>query len=43
MVKNGSLSKAKKIKNSEFYTQIADIEYGLKYYKDHFKSKIIFL
>ena len=33
---------AKVAKEDEFYTQIADIERELKYYKHHFKGKIIF-
>lgn len=40
--KNRNLHKANKVKNDEFYTQIEDIEYELKKYKEHFKDKIIF-
>ena len=39
---NKNLLKAKKQKNDAFYTQILDIEHELKYYKDHFKSTIVF-
>lgn len=38
---NKILNKAKKLKNDEFYTQLADIEKELKYYKDQFKDKIV--
>lgn len=39
--KNGNLQSAKKAKNDEFYTQIADIERELKHYKGHFKDKVV--
>lgn len=39
---NANLHKAKDEKNDEFYTQLTDIEKELVYYKDHFKSKIVF-
>lgn len=39
---NSNLNKAKKEQNDEFYTQIADIEKELKYYKDHFKGAVVF-
>jgi len=41
--KNKNLSKAKKAKNDEFYTQLSDIENEVKHYKDHLKGKSIFL
>ena len=42
MTKNNSnLSKAKKAKNDEFYTQLSDIENELRYYKPHFEGKIV--
>ena len=42
MAKNNSnLSKAKKAKNDEFYTQLSDIENELRYYKPHFEGKIV--
>ena len=37
-----SLDEKKKNKNDEFYTQLSDIENELKYYKEHFKNKVIF-
>lgn len=37
-----NLSTAKKNKQDEFYTQLADIEKELKYYKHHFKNKVIY-
>ena len=40
---NSNLHKAKKEKNDEFYTQIADIENELKHYKEHFKDKVFFV
>jgi hypothetical protein len=40
---NTSLHGAKKAKNDEFYTQLADIENELKHYKDHFYGKVVFL
>lgn len=42
MAKNNNLHAAKKAANDEFYTRIEDIENELRYYKDHFKNKIIF-
>ncbi|MCO5234536.1 MAG: adenine-specific methyltransferase EcoRI family protein [Chitinophagales bacterium] len=39
---NKSLHKAKNKKNDEFYTQLSDIERELKYYKKHFKDKVIY-
>lgn len=40
--KNGNLNAAKAAKDDEYYTQIADIEKELKYYKKHFKDKVVF-
>lgn len=40
--KNSNLHDAKKNKNDEFYTQLSDIEKELRYYKEHFKDKIVF-
>lgn len=37
-----SLTKAKKNKNDDFYTQLIDIENELKHYKGHFKNKVIY-
>lgn len=39
---NSNLQKANKIKNDEFYTQLADIEKELRHYKEHFKNKVVF-
>ncbi len=36
-----ALAKAQKAKKDEFYTQRVDIENELKYYKTHFKDKIV--
>ena len=40
--KNNNLHTAKKLKNDEFYTQLTDIENELKYYRQHFKDKVIY-
>lgn len=40
---NSSMNAAKKAKNDEFYTRIEDIEKEMKFYRKHFKNKIIFL
>lgn len=39
---NKNLKKASKNKNDEFYTQLVDIERELKYYKDHFRDKVVY-
>lgn len=39
--KNSNLHGAKKEKNDEFYTQIADIEKELLHYKPHFYGKVV--
>lgn len=39
---NKNLKEAKRNKNDEFYTQLKDIENELKYYKHHFKDKVIY-
>ena len=42
MAGNKSLHAASRAKEDEFYTELSDIEEELKYYKQHFKDKIIF-
>ena len=42
MTKNNNLHTAKATKNDEFYTQLEDIENELKYYKEHFKGKVVY-
>lgn len=37
-----NLTKAKKNKKDEFYTQLSDIENELRHYKKHFKDKVIY-
>jgi len=37
-----NLTKAKKDKKDEFYTQLSDIENELRHYKKHFKNKVIY-
>lgn len=37
-----ALTKAKRTKNDEFYTQLSDIENELKHYRPHFKGKTVF-
>ena len=39
---NANLHKAKIAKKDEFYTQFSDIENELKYYKNHFKDKVVY-
>ena len=39
---NTNLRTAKKSKNDEFYTQYADIEKEMRYYKDFFKGKVVY-
>ena len=39
---NTNLKTAKKNKNDEFYTQYADIEKEMRYYKDFFKGKVVY-
>ncbi|MDR2105241.1 MAG: adenine-specific methyltransferase EcoRI family protein, partial [Deferribacteraceae bacterium] len=39
---NTVLTKAKRQKSDEFYTQLSDIEKELKNYKHHFKNKVVF-
>lgn len=39
---NSNLHKAKDSKKDEFYTQLGDIERELKYYKSHFKDKVVY-
>ena len=39
---NNLLQKAKKQKNDEFYTQLADIESELQYYESYFKGKVVY-
>lgn len=36
-----NLHSAKAVKQDEFYTQLSDIEKELKYYKKHFKGKVV--
>lgn len=42
MAKNGALNKAGIAKEDEFYTKMSDIEKELKYYKEHFRDKVVF-
>lgn len=39
---NNNLHTSKKESNAEFYTLLPDIENELKYYKEHFKWKVVF-
>lgn len=41
MEKNRYLNHAKKVKNDEFYTRLEDIEAELKFYRRHFKNKVV--
>lgn len=40
--KNSNFHSAKDKKQDEFYTQLSDIERELKYYKQHFKDKVVY-
>ncbi|MDU6876504.1 MAG: adenine-specific methyltransferase EcoRI family protein [Clostridium sp.] len=42
MAGNSGLSNATKAKKDEFYTQLTDIEKEMRYYRAHFKGKIVF-
>ena len=42
MADTRQLHQAKKTKHNEFYTQLTDIENELRYYKTHFKDKIVY-
>lgn len=39
---NSNLNRAARVKNDEFYTQLADIEKELKRYKEQFRGKIVY-
>lgn len=39
---NKNFQQAKMSKEDEFYTQLSDIEKELKYYKKHFKNKVVY-
>lgn len=41
-VANKNLHQAKNNKKDEFYTQLSDIENELRYYKHHFKDKVVY-
>ena len=38
-----NLKLAKKVKNDEFYTQLPDIENEMRYYRPHFRDRMILL
>lgn len=40
---NSQLTKARRAKNDEFYTQLTDIEKELRHYKRHFRDKVVFV
>lgn len=42
MAKNTDLNKANQAKKDEFYTQLTDIEKEMRYYRDHFRGKVVF-
>ena len=42
MATNKNLHEANRAKQDEFYTQLVDIENELKYYKEHFRNKVVF-
>lgn len=40
--KNSNLTRAKKAKNDEFYTQASDVEKELNHYRQYFKNKVVY-
>jgi len=42
MTLNTNLHQARRDKNDDFYTQLADIENELRHYKDHFRGKTVY-
>lgn len=42
MAGNRNLTSAKNAKKDEFYTQLTDIEKEMRYYRKHFKNKVVF-
>ena len=42
MAKNNDLGIEKTAKKDEFYTQLSDIEKEMRYYRKHFKDKVVF-
>jgi uncharacterized LabA/DUF88 family protein len=42
MANNISLRKASRAKQDEFYTQLADIEKEMRYYREQFRGKVVF-
>ena len=42
MAKNKALREANRNKKDEFYTQLHDIEKELRFYKNHFKDKVVY-
>ena len=42
MAKNACFDRARKAKQDEFYTQLADIEREMRYFRQHFKGKTVF-
>ena len=40
--KERNLNAASKAKKDEFYTQLSDIEKEMRYYRKHFKDKVVF-
>lgn len=41
MAGNSTLGKAKDARQDEFYTQLSDIENELRYYRRHFRDKVV--
>ena len=41
--RNNNLNAAKIARNDEFFTQLSDIENELKYYREHFRDKTVYL
>lgn len=39
---NANMNKAKRMKNDDFYTQLADIEKEIRHYSAHFRDKVVY-
>lgn len=42
MANNADLNKANRAKKDEFYTQLTDIEKEMRFYREHFRGKVVF-
>src|SRR3954462_11470427 len=42
MAGNKALTRGKRAKNDEFYTQLVDVELELRHYREQFRDKVVF-